>query len=116
MKLPILLLLFIFPFASIFSQKIQVMEIESQKPVSGVAVYNTEKTISGITDFDGIVDISKFSENEEITFQHISHVNISLTKKEILITGNRVYLMINASTLDEVVLSIAKFELRKKEI
>lgn len=116
MKLPILLLLFISPFASIFSQKIQVMKIESQKPVSGVAVYNTEKTKSGITDFDGIVDISKFSENEEITFQHISHVNISLTKKEILITGNRVYLMINANTLDEVVLSIAKFELRKKEI
>ncbi len=116
LKLPITLLLFFFSFLSIFAQKIQVLEENGLLPISGVAVYNSEKTISGFTDFDGFVDISAFSNNERIIFQHISHINISISKLEIISRGNKVILVIDASTLDEVILSVAKFKQNKRDI
>ena len=114
--LPLFLLLIIFSFTSMIAQKIQVLEEESQLPISGVVVYNLEKTSTGVTDFDGYIDITSFTENELITFHHISHVNISLSKSDITVTGNKVSLAINASTLDEVVLSVAKFAQNKRDI
>ncbi len=114
--LPLFLLLIFFTFTSLLAQNIQVLEKESQLPISGVVVYNLEKTITGVTDFDGFVDVSSFSDTELITFQHISHINISQTKNEIISTGNIVVLTLDASTLDEVVLSVSKFKQNKGEI
>ena len=114
--LPLFILLFSFSFSSITAQKIQVLENESQLPISGVAVYNSEKTNTGATDLDGFIDISSFTENELIIFHHISHVNISLSKRNIIAAGNKVYLETDASTLDEVVLSIAKFAQSKRDV
>lgn len=116
MRLQFLLLIFLFSFVSLSAQKIQVLDKESQVPVAGVAIYNVEKTKSAFTDFDGFVNLSRFTDTEEIIFQHISHLNSTLTKSEIIASGNKVYLVINASTLDEVVLSVAKFEMSKKDI
>ena len=82
----------------------------------GVAVYNNDKSTTGVTDFDGNVDISNFSENEEIIFQHISHINLSISKNEIIAAGNKVFLGADSSALDEVVLSVSKFEQKKGDI
>jgi len=112
----LLLLLLLVPCLSVFSQNIQVVEKDSRMPIAGVAVYNISKDKSGITDFDGYVDISKFSENEEITFQHISHSIVKIIKSEIQLNGNIVALASDANTLEEIVLSVAKFEQSKKDI
>lgn len=112
----LLFLLFFSVFFSGFSQQIQVLEETSKEPIIGVAIYNEDKTKSGITDLDGFVDISKFMDSEKITFQHISHNKIALTKKQIIEKGHKVYLTINASSLAEVVLSVAKFAMSKKDI
>jgi len=108
---------FLFVFSSaIQAQTIQVLDEETKKPVAGVAVFNESKLTTGITDIDGNIDITNFSENEGITFQHISHINRFLTKKEIISSGSTIILSPAASSLDEVVLSISKFEQNKKEI
>ena len=108
---------FFFLFSlTIQAQTIQVLDEETKKPVAGVAVFNDSKLTTGITDIDGNIDITNFSENEGITFQHISHINRFLTKKEIISSGNTIILSPAASSLDEVVLSISKFEQNKKEI
>lgn len=99
-----------------YAQKIQVLSRESQDPISGVAVFNDQKSKSAITDFDGYVDISAFTENENITFQHISHDSRVLTKARITANRNRVLLQIIPSTLDEIVLSVSKFGQRKRDI
>jgi len=75
--------LFIFSL-TIQAQTIQVLDEETKKPVTGVAVFNDSKLITGITDINGNIDITNFLENEKITFQHISHINRFLTKKEII--------------------------------
>jgi len=113
-----ILLLVIFSLLSIstIAQKIQVLVSDSQEPISGVAVFNDSKTKNGVTDLDGFVDISIFSEVEKITFQHISYSFLVVTKQEIISSDNRVYLIIDASNLDEVVLSVAKFEQNKRDI
>jgi len=118
MKIKLLVSLFLISFSlsSLVAQKIQVLEAESQLSISGVVAYNDGKTITRFTDLSGFVDITAFSDNETITFQHLSHINVSLNKKDILISNNKVFLDVDASTLDEVVLSIAKFRQNKKDI
>jgi len=114
-KLPIVFL-FILSFSSIIAQKIQILGKEDHEPISGVALYNKDKSSAAITDFDGFVDISDFSKNERITFQHLSHVSATFSKEHILESKRTVYLELDASTLDEVVLSVSKFKQSKKDI
>ncbi|MCW9038393.1 carboxypeptidase-like regulatory domain-containing protein, partial [Altibacter sp.] len=116
MNRSLLLTVFLLSFCAATAQTIQVLESDSQEPIPGVAVYNTGKSKSGVTDFDGMVDISAFSENEVIFFQHISHLKTSVTKSKIIASDNKVYMTTDASSLEEVVLSVSKFGLKKKEL
>ena len=116
MKLSLLLTFFVLIGHLVSAQSIQVLEENSNEPIIGVALFNADQSKSGVTDFDGKVDISAFSMDETIHFQHISHVKRALSKRDILDAGNRVYLMVDASALDEVVLSVSKFGLKKKDI
>jgi len=115
MRTLLLLAVLLFSVTTV-AQKIQILEEETQEPISGVAVYNPEKNKSGVSDFDGFVDISDFEPSEKIIFQHISHSTITLTKNRIKTAGNKVFLAADASALDEVVLSVAKFGQRRKDI
>ena len=115
-KLPSIILLFILSISSNFAQNIKVLDEKSQKPISGVAVFNNDKSITGITDFVGNIDVSNFSDVEKITFQHISHINLILTKEEIIAAGNKVMLGVDSSALEEVVLSVSKFKQKKGKI
>lgn len=115
MRILLLLAVLLFSIAAV-AQRIQILEQDTEQSISGVAVFNDSKDKSGITDLDGYVDISVFSDSEVISFQHISHASLSLTKKAILDAGNKVYLIVDASHLDEVILSIAKFGQNKREI
>ena len=111
-----LLLAFLFISSLLFAQKIQVVQKATNTPVSDVAVYNEDKSKNGLSDFDGYVDISSFSANEIIYFQHISHRRLSITKSEIAANGNVVRLEEDASDLDEIVLSVSKFGQKKRDI
>ncbi len=112
----------LFPFVfilfsySIQAQKIQVLSQNGDYPIDGVAVYNEDKSKSGITDFDGYVDISGFSASEIITFQHISHKKKSLKNSDISAANNIVYMEGLTSALEQVVLSVSKFGQNKKDI
>ena len=111
-----LLLAFLFISSLLFAQKIQVVQKATNSPVSDVAVYNEDKSKNGLSDFDGFVDISSFSANEIIYFQHISHRLLSITKSAIAANGNIVRLEEDASDLDEIVLSVSKFGQKKRDI
>ena len=112
-KLSSIIFFFILSNSSNFAQSIKVLDEESQEPISGVAVFNNDKSITGVTDFDGNIDISNFSEIEKISFQHISHINLVLTKEEIRAAKNKVMLGADSSALEEVILSVSKFEQKK---
>lgn len=116
MRIPLFLVLFCISSYSIVAQTITVIDSDKREPVMGVALFNDDKTTSGVTDFDGKVDITDFDQSEGINFQHISHIDKSLTKAEIVALGNTVVLQVDASTLGEIVLSVAKFGQQKRDI
>ena len=111
-----LLIAVLFVSSTGIAQKIQILEEDNNIPVSGAAIFNKDKSKGNISDFDGFVDITDFSENEIIVIQHIAHTLKSVLKKDIIANGNIVYLATDASTLDEVVLSVAKFGQSKRDI
>ena len=98
------------------AQKIQVLSQETLTPIPGVALFNQDKSKSGVTDFDGFADITSFNDNEVITFQHISHAILELKKFQVVAANNQVFLTTDASSLDEVVLSVSKFGQKKRDI
>ena len=75
-KLSSITLFFILSISSNFAQNVKVLDKKYQEPISGVAVFNNDKSITGVTDFDGNVDISNFSNIEKITFQQSNHPTI----------------------------------------
>ena len=95
------------------AQDVLILDELSRDPVSGVAVYNSSKTISTSSDIDGKVSISIFSNNEKLIFHHISHVRITYIKSK---TPNIIYLKSKAQDLDEIVISASKFQQSKKEV
>ena len=116
MKHVLLLLAIFFCFQVAIAQKIQVLSQQTGGAIPGVALFNKDKSKSAITNFDGFADISSFNQDERITFQHIAHAALWQTKSQILTANGQVFLITDASSLDEVVLSVSKFGQKKRDI
>lgn len=102
--------------ATIHAQRVQVLDADSGNGVVNVAIFNQDKSKTAITDFDGRSDLSLFSLYERITFKHISYETFTSTKSQLAKKGNRVYLTVKAEQLDEVVMSVSKWEQQRKDI
>ncbi|PKD21451.1 TonB-dependent receptor [Salegentibacter salinarum] len=109
-------ILLFFMVNCIYAQQIQVLDEESHEPLTSVAIYNANKSKSALTNFDGEADISAFDLDEIIQFSHVNYSNRSLQKSQILQDENKVYLKGNDNELEQVVLSVAKFEMNNDEI
>ena len=116
MKHVLALLAIFFCFQAAIAQKIQVLSQQTKDPILGVAIFNKDKSKSAVTNFDGFADISSFNQDEVITFQHIAHTPLSQTKSKIVKANRQVFLITDASSLDEVVLSVSKFGQKKRDI
>ncbi|WP_396591372.1 TonB-dependent receptor domain-containing protein [Allomuricauda sp. R78024] len=109
-------LLFLFISFTVFSQEITVLDADTGNPVANIAIYNRDKSKTAVSDFNGKSDLSIFSRNERITFRHISYEEYNTTKAQISKKGNRVYLSLKLEELQEVVMSVSKWEQQKKDI
>ena len=116
MKHVLILLAIFFCFQVAIAQKIQVLSQQTGEAIPGVALFNKDKSKSAITNFDGFADISSFNQDERIIFQHIAHAALWQTKSQILTANGQVFLITDASSLDEVVLSVSKFGQKKRDI
>jgi len=98
------------------AQEITIYDITSTEPVSGVAIYNTSKTKSVVSDINGIADITKFDKYEIIIFSHLSLITVQFIKSRILRNGKVVYLSDKKQNLEQVVISASKFEQKRKDV
>ncbi|MEY8869459.1 TonB-dependent receptor [Meridianimaribacter flavus] len=98
------------------AQQIQVLEKGTNLPISGVTIYNSDKSKSVITDIDGYTTLSQFDDNETIFFQNLLYQKLKTTKAEIASNNFIVYLTQNVEGLNEVVVSASKFEQSKRDI
>jgi hemoglobin/transferrin/lactoferrin receptor protein len=100
----------------VFGQEITLLDTETKEPVINAVLYNDDKSITVLSDFDGKCDIAVFNRNERITIRHLSYQTKRSTKQLLLKRGGKVYLGLKREQLDEVVMSISKWEQQKKDI
>ncbi|WP_282161954.1 TonB-dependent receptor [Ulvibacterium marinum] len=100
----------------ISAQEISILDMDTREPVLNVAVYNLDKSKTALSDNNGKCDLTIFDRHERITFKHLSYEVRKVTKAQILRRGGRVYLTIRAEQLDEVVMSISKWEQQRKDV
>ncbi|WP_236973341.1 TonB-dependent receptor [Maribacter sp. 6B07] len=98
------------------AQKITVLDGDSEEQISNVAVFNKDKSKIALTDFDGVFNASVFGYKERITLKHVGYQEFNTTKQQLQRQGNRVYLVMKAQELDEVVMSVSKWEQQKRDI
>lgn len=109
--------LIILLFANLVSgQEITLLDAETKEPVINAVLYNNDKSKTVLSDFDGKCDISVFDRNERITLRHLSYQTKRSTKQLLLKRGDKVYFSLKREQLDEVVMSISKWEQQKKDI
>ncbi|TVZ15884.1 TonB-dependent receptor domain-containing protein [Maribacter sp. MAR_2009_72] len=98
------------------AQYISVLDEDSGEAISNVAIFNKDKSKIALSDFDGRFNASLFLDRERITLRHIGYEEYKTTKQQLLRQGNKVYLFMKAQQLDEVVMSVSKWEQQKKDI
>ena len=101
-------------FATSYAQSVKVLDKTTKVPIAGVAVFNQSQTITAITNSEGLVDLSRFSNKELIFLQHISF-NLKGVKKD-SINSNTIYLERNELGLNEIIISASNFKQNKREI
>ncbi|WP_394352410.1 TonB-dependent receptor [Pelagihabitans pacificus] len=92
------------------------MDADTEEPISNVAIYNFDKSKTALSDLDGKCDLSVFARSERITFKHIGYQIRKTTPGQINRQGGRVYMVMKAQQLDEVVMSVSKWEQQKKDV
>ena len=101
---------------TVSAQEIFILDMDSKEPIVNVAVYNASKGKTALSDLDGKCDLSIFGRNERITFKHISYEIHRSSKNQILRSGSKVFMVLRPEELEEVVMSISKWEQQKKDI
>lgn len=99
-----------------YAQEITVLDADTGVPVDNIAIFNKDQSKTTVTDFNGKSELDIFSSDEKITFKHISYETYITTKNQIERRGNRVYLHLKTEELQEVVMSVSKWEQQKKHI
>ena len=116
MKKTIILLFFIFIASYTYSQTVYVIDKSNQKPISNVYVYNSQKTITAISNSKGQVFIFNFNDNDTLNFKHISYKISIITKNELAKNNYKVFLEDEIITLEGPVLSVNKIKEKRSEI
>lgn len=99
-----------------FSQQIKVIDAETRQPMAGVTVINQDKSKALVTDGKGIVEVGIFTPSDKLIFSHVGYRQESFTLKELIKLKNVVYLELSSEQLNEVVLSVSKWQQRKKDL
>lgn len=113
---PIISLLIVLTSSIVFSQEITVLNEDTNYEIPGVAIYNSTKMVSSITDLYGKANLENFHDNDTIIFQHLSYQTFRIEKSEILKNQKKVYLKPITQNLDEIVVSASRFNQNIQEI
>ena len=109
-----LLLIFLLLYTSTYSQKIIVLDLETNLPVSNVMVFYETETSLTCSDDNGVVDISDFKKNAQLWFKHPAYELYALSIQKQL--PQSVSLCPKIFALDEFVVSASRSQESKKHI
>ena len=115
MKLNYTVFLFFLLTSYIRAQQVKVLSNVTEEAISGVIIYNVDKSKSVISDLNGEASLTKFSSDEILYFQHLTHKLKKLEKAQIE-KVNVVYLEVITQDLNEIVISASNFEQQERDI
>ena len=101
-------LFFLLTITTIFSQNLTIIDAETGKTIDEVAVFNKNKTTSAISNISGVVNVTKFKDNEILVFSHVSYAEFQEKKSTLKQNNFQVFLSKQSEQLDEVVISVFK--------
>ncbi len=102
--------------AALFGQRVLVFDEETGEPIPGVAVFTRDHAVNALTDIDGFFDLKPFPAGVRIELRHLGYQTRFVTRESILRMGRRIPLESRTEELDEIVLSVSKWEQQKKDI
>ncbi len=109
-----ILFLFLSPVLAALGQTIEVVDAKTGRPVEGILLISAKQTAQ--TDGQGKASLDDFDGSEAILFQHSSFLKHTTTKQKIAEQGNKVFLVENPVRLDEIVISVNRWEQSKAEV
>ncbi len=107
---------FIFFSFFLFAQEVTVIDFQTQFPITNATIYGENNPNAVYTDKNGKTDISIFKENEIITVNHLSYIEVEVLKRQLSKKNNIIYLHKKAESLDEIVLSTSRKKVLKKRV
>ena len=96
------------------AQTVSVVDKANLQPIENVFVFSKDKSV--ITNKKGEANISNFGKNEILTFQHASFENYTISYEDLEQTGFKIKLSESVLNLNEVVVSVNRWEQNKKEV
>lgn len=104
----------IISFKTSLAQKINIFDKETHLPISHVVVFNELESKLSVSNNNGIVDLSDFSNSESLWFNHPGYELYHLSTKQT--NQKSIFLTPKIFTLDEFVVSATRAEENKKNI
>ena len=105
----------LFLFGSLKAQHISIVNASDRVPIEHVAVFNKSQQSSSITDSLGVVDLSIFSKNDTVIFQHPSYLTVHIPMQNLL--NMRIVALERKNVMiEEFVISASKYRENKQSI
>ncbi len=99
-----------------FSQEIEIRNQKTGNPIENVALYNSSRTVSTLSDENGKADLSGFSRQDSIYFQHPSYKPLASTKSQLISKSMIIQLSERSILMDEFVISAFKEKEKRNEL
>ncbi|MBN2639644.1 MAG: TonB-dependent receptor [Bacteroidales bacterium] len=110
------LILFAISVFSLHAQTIRVIDQQTGKPIANVAIYNTSKSHSVLSNESGQAKLDFFVRNDTLTFQHSSFYSKTFSFDQLAAQHFIVKLNERFINLNEVYVSANKWEEQRSEI
>ncbi len=114
------ILLFVFISFSLnsFSQKLIIKDSKEKSVIPNVSVYNSQRSLTVLSDIEGNVDYSGFQKSDTLIFSHIAYekFNIQINKIPKSSSKTIIYLNPNPQQLSEIILSVGRNKESRKKI
>lgn len=117
MKKISLLIISLFAYIAFQAQTINIVDQNSLQPIAKVEVYNQyENKLLGETDDLGNFSLPDLDSNVYLGFKHPLYTQEIFTVGELAKMENKIRMIENIYSIDEVVVSASKFEEKKKDV
>ena len=117
-KSDLLFCIFLLNFCFCFSQSLVIKDANENKPISNVTIYNSDQSLSILSNSSGKVNLSQFNSTDTLFFSHISYEKFQIAYNKLPDLKKELTIFLNPKTqlLSEIILSVGRSKENKDKI